>query len=128
MSKTPSKPLGAFSWNELMTTDVDAAKAFYSELFDWNIQKCDAADMDYFMATRDGEDIAGLMSMPGDSAGMPPSWGGYVTVADVDAMVPRVAQLGGKIALPPQDIPDVGRFAVIQDPQGAMLSLISYTK
>ena len=126
MSETVMKPVGAFSWNELMTTDVEAAKAFYSALFGWDVQKCEPCEMDYTMATLGGQDIAGVMAIPKEAAGMPPCWGAYVTVADVDALLPRVTQLGGKTIVPPHDIPEVGRFAVIQDPQGAMLSIISY--
>ena len=66
------------------------------------------------------------MAIPTQAAGMPSTWGAYVTVSNVDALLIRVEELGGKICVPPQDIPDVGRFAVIQDPQGAMLSLISH--
>lgn len=128
MSETTLKPIGAFSWNELMTTDADAAKVFYGDLFGWGMQKCEAGDMDYTMATLGDQEIAGIMAIPEDASGMPPSWGGYVTVADVDALLPRVTKLGGKVAIPPHDIPDVGRFAVIQDTQGAMLSIISYKK
>lgn len=128
MSETALKPVGAFSWNELMTTDVDAAKVFYGDLFGWKMQKFDAGDMEYTMVTSGDQEIAGMMAIPDEAAGMPPSWGAYITVADVDAMLPRVTKLGGTIAVPPHDIPDVGRFAVIQDPQGAMLSIITYKK
>lgn len=128
MSESVSKPVGAFSWNELMTTDVKGAKAFYGDLFGWGMQKFEPGEMDYTMATLGGQEIAGIMGIPEEAAGMPPSWGGYVTVADVDALLPRVTQLGGKILVPPHDIPNVGRFAVIQDPQGAMLSIIKYLK
>lgn len=126
MSETAMKPVGAFSWNELMTTDVESAKAFYSALFGWGMQKFDSGEIDYTLATLDKQEIAGIMAIPKESAGMPPCWGAYVTVADVDAVLPRAAKLGGKTIVPPQDIPEVGRFAVIQDPQGAMLSIISY--
>ena len=126
MSDTAIKQAGAFSWNELMTTDVKGAKAFYGELFGWVMQDIKPCSMDYTMATMGDKDIAGIMAIPETAAGMPPTWGAYVTVDNVDAILPRVEKLGGKVFVPPQDIPDVGRFAVIQDPQGAMLSLISY--
>lgn len=128
MSETALKPIGAFSWNELMTTDVDAAKVFYGELFGWGMQKFEPGEVEYTMATMGGQEVAGIMAIPEEAAGMPPSWGAYVTVADVDALLPRVTALGGKVIVPPHDIPEVGRFAVIQDPQGAMLSIISYKK
>ena len=128
MSITAIKQAGAFSWNELMTTDVNGAKAFYGELFGWGMQDIQPCGMDYTMAKLGDTEIAGIMAIPESAAGMPPTWGAYVTVNDVDALLPRVEKLGGKVFLPPQDIPDVGRFAVIQDPQGAMLSLITYLK
>lgn len=128
MSETVTKPVGAFSWNELMTTDIEAAKAFYSALFGWRTQdiKCDGKA--YTMAAIDDQDVAGIMAIPREAVGMPPCWGAYVTVADVDALLPRAKKLGGKVIVPPQNIPDIGRFAVIQDPQGAMLSVIAYLK
>ncbi len=127
MSQEAMKQHGAFSWNELVTTDVAAAKAFYGELLDWTWQDIQAGEMDYTMAKVGDREVAGMMAMPAEAQGMPPAWGSYVTVDDVDARVARAESLGGKIRVPPQDIPDVGRFAVITDPQGAMLALITYT-
>lgn len=66
------------------------------------------------------------MAMPPDMQAVAPAWGVYVTVDDVDVSVQQVEALGGRICVPPMDIPDVGRFAVIQDPQGATLSIITY--
>ena len=96
MSETTLKPIGAFSWNELMTTDAAAAKVFYGDLFGWGMQKCEAGDMDYSMATLGDQEIAGIMAIPEEAAGMPPSWGSYVTVADVDALLLRVTKLGDR--------------------------------
>ncbi len=59
---------------------------------------------------------------------MPPTWGAYVTVDDVEASAKQAEALGGKIVLAPRDIPDVGQFCVISDPQGAMLAMITYLK
>lgn len=126
MSDTAIKQAGAFSWNELMTTDVKGAKVFYGELFGWRMQDIKPGNMDYTMVKLGDTEIAGIMAIPEAAAGMQPTWGAYVTVNNVDALLPRVEKLGGKVLMPPHDIPDVGRFAVIQDPQGAMLSLISY--
>ena len=128
MSEMDTKQVGAFSWNELMTTDVKGAKAFYGELLGWGMQDMNSAGMNYTMAKLGDKEIAGMMAIPDEAAGMPPTWGGYVTVTDVDGMLTRVEKLGGKICVPAQDIPDIGRFAVIRDPQGAMLSLITYLK
>ncbi len=118
------KQQGAFSWNELMTTDVDAAKAFYGELLGWTLEDTNL-NMPYTLVKAGDKEIAGIMTIPPDAAGMPPQWGAYVTVDDVDAMIRKVKELGGKLLAEPMDIPDVGRFCVIQDPQGATLSLIT---
>jgi len=126
MSCEAMKQHGAFSWNELMTTDVKGAKAFYGELLGWTLEACDSCSEGYAMAKSGESVVAGIMGIPAAAAGKPPSWGAYVTVNDVDAMVSRVEQLGGNILLPPTDIPDIGRFVVIQDPQGAVISLITY--
>ncbi|MFT5118210.1 MAG: putative enzyme related to lactoylglutathione lyase [Kiritimatiellia bacterium] len=128
MSDTPINPIkqhGAFSWNELMSTDVEGAKPFYSEMFNWKIERADA-EMPYFMAKVNGQEVSGLMQTPPEASGMPSMWGGYVTVDNVDASAKQAESLGGKVIMEPSDIPNVGRFCVISDPQGAMLSLITY--
>ena len=128
MSDTPINPMkqhGAFSWNELMTTDVEGAKSFYSELFNWEIEETEG-DMPYTLGMLKGQHMAGMMKIPEEAAGMPPAWGGYVTVNDVDASAKQAVALGGKIFVDPTDIPNIGRFCVIGDPQGAVISLISY--
>ena len=117
---------GAFSWCELMTTDTNAAQEFYSRLFGWEIEDGPISGMMYKVLKVGDREVGGLMGMPPDMPAMPPSWGVYVTVDDVDVSAKLVEELGGQIKLPPMDIPDVGRFALIQDPQGAMLSIISY--
>ena len=119
---------GAFSWNELMTNDVAGAKLFYGKLLGWTLADMESSCGSYTMARAGETEVAGIMATPPEAQGMPPGWGAYVTVDDVDAMQSRVEDLGGKIILPPQDIPDVGRFMVIQDPQGAVLMLITYFK
>jgi len=117
---------GAFSWAELMTSDVDAAKAFYSSLLGWKMEDMQVGDMTYTVITAGEKEIAGMMATPPEASSMPPMWGAYVTVDDVDARAKQAASLGGKVLVKPRDIPDVGRFCVVQDPQGAVLSLITY--
>jgi predicted enzyme related to lactoylglutathione lyase len=117
---------GAFGWFELMTSNVAAAKKFYTELLGWTIQDMPMENMDYTVIKVDNEDVAGMMPMPPDSGEMPPSWGIYITVKDVDRTVAKVKELGGKILVEPRDIPEVGRFCVIQDPQGAWFAAITY--
>ncbi len=129
MSTTEAMKLhGAFSWNELMTNDVAGAKAFYSDLLGWSLTDMEYGSDTYTMAKAGDTEVAGIMATPKEAAGMPPSWGAYVTVDDVDAIQSRVESLSGKVLVPPQDIPEVGRFMVIQDPQGAALMLITYFK
>ncbi len=124
----PMKQHGAFSWNELTTSDVDGAKKFYSKLLGWSMQDVPDCDMGYTMAKAGDTEVAGIMNIPEDFNTMPPTWGSYVTVDNVDIQAALAEKLGGKIVLAPQDIPEVGRFAVISDPQGAILSLITYIK
>lgn len=121
----PMKQHGTFSWNELMTNDTDAAKAFYSKMFNWKYQDVND-EMQYSMAKTGDTEVAGLMPLPPEAKGMPPMWGAYVTVDDVNASAKQAEALGGNILLEPRDIPEVGRFCVISDPQGATLSLITY--
>ena len=124
--KDPFKQHGAFSWFELMTTDVEAAKTFYSRLFGWQTEKAPMEDMNYTLVKVGDESLGGIMSMPPQAEGPPPSWGIYVTVDDVDATARKAEELGAKILVPLTDIPDVGRFFVLQDPQGAVISAITY--
>ncbi len=122
----PMKQHGVFSWSELMTTDVSAAKAFYGKLFGWAMEDIQTGDMGYTVASAVDKEVEGIMAMPLEAGDMPPTWGVYVTVDDVEASAKEAEALGGKIVLAPRDIPDIGRFCVICDPQGAALSLITY--
>ncbi len=119
---------GAFSWNELITTDVGAAKEFYTKLLGWTTEEMDMGDMKYTVVKVEGEEIGGIMAMPPQTQGAPPHWGTYITVDDADVAAGRAVELGAKIIMEPTDIPDVGRFFMLQDPQGAMISLIAYQK
>ena len=117
---------GTLSWNELMTTDVAAARHFYGALFGWETEDYPGEEMNYVLVKVGGEAVGGMMALPPECAGMPPAWGVYVTVADVDATARQVEALGGTLLRPPEDIPGVGRFCVLQDPQGATLCAITY--
>lgn len=120
------KTHGAFSWSELTTPDPAAAASFYSELFGWNIREM-GAEMGGYRVVAVGDDgVGGIMGNPPDAAPMPPHWGCYVTVDSVDATLARCTALGGKVIVPAMDIPTVGRMAVLQDPQGAVLSVMQY--
>jgi predicted enzyme related to lactoylglutathione lyase len=120
--KTP----GAFSWSELVTTDPAAAAAFYGQLFGWTVEPPNPAMGGYRVVKVGEAAVAGVMDMPPGAPPMPPHWGCYVTVADTDQTVARCLALGGKLLMPAMDVPGVGRMAVLQDPQGAVLSVIAY--
>jgi predicted enzyme related to lactoylglutathione lyase len=128
MSLQVTKEHGVFSWNELLTTDVPAAKAFYRKALGWELEDLNGGGMTYTIVKQGEREVGGIMAVPNEAQGMPPAWGSYVTVDDVDARVARVESLGGKVLTAPRDIPNVGRFAVIADPQGATLAMITYFK
>lgn len=122
------KQHGHFSWNELTTPDVEGAQAFYGEMFGWSFEQMSPGGMDYTVANIGDEPVAGLMGIPEDGPPMPPMWGAYITVDDVDAAVTKLESLGGKVLVPPMDVPEVGRFCVFSDPQGVVLSIIKYSE
>jgi predicted enzyme related to lactoylglutathione lyase len=117
---------GAFGWFELMTSDVAAAKQFYTHLLGWTTQEIPMEGMAYTVINVDGEAVAGMMPMPPGEEAMQPVWGIYVTVNDIDATVAKAKELGGEILVEPRAIPEVGRFCVIQDPQGAWFAAMEY--
>ena len=128
MSEQQMAAHGAFCWNELSTTDLDAAQSFYRELLGWEIQEGTApgGGMRYNEIVAGGRHVGGMFQSGPECGGvMPPQWRVYVAVDDVDASAARVAELGGKVTLPPTDIPGVGRFCVVDDPTGATISLIT---
>lgn len=116
---------GAFSWSELTTADPASAAEFYGALFGWTFEAMQMPDSVYHVIKLGDTAVGGIMTTP-TASGMPPMWGCYVTVADVDATAKRCAELGGKVVVGPQDVPGVGRFAVILDKQGAALNVITY--
>lgn len=116
-----------FVWYELMTTDTKAAEDFYRHVVGWEARDAGVPDVSYTLFTVDGAQVAGLMAMSDDAceSGARPGWIGYVAVDDVDADAARVARAGGTVLRPPADIPGVGRFAIVADPQGAALALFA---
>jgi uncharacterized protein len=116
---------GTLAWNELMTTDVAAAKKFYNAVFGWGEVTNGEGAGAYTEFQISGRSIAGMMEKPAEMpAEMPPFWGVYFTVADTDATAKRIGELGGSIMSPPRDI-EPGRFAVGVDPTGAAFSVIT---
>ena len=126
MSEQTMPANGAFCWNELGTTNLDSAKKFYTELLGWKLKESDAVGMVYNeIHIGDSErGVGGMFQMGSEFGDTPSHWMAYVAVDDVDAKAAKVTELGGKICVPPTDIPHVGRFCIITDPTGATLSLI----
>jgi predicted enzyme related to lactoylglutathione lyase len=122
-----SKVHGKFVWYELMTTDTAAAKTFYKKVIGWDAQDMAMPDMTYTRLMVGETGVAGLMALPKAAcdAGARPGWTGYVAVDDVDACVAQIKQEGGAVHRAPDDIPGVGRFAIVADPQGAVIALIT---
>lgn len=117
---------GRFVWYELMTTDIETAKAFYANVVGWRARDSAMPGLAYSLFTVGDVPVTGLMSLPEDArrAGVTPHWIGYVGVDDVDAAVVRIKQLGGTVHVPPTDVPDISRFSVVADPQMATLALV----
>ena len=115
---------GTFCWYELATTNLEAAKKFYTELFGWKLKESQAAGMVYNEIVAAGQEVGGMYQMGPETGHGPSHWMAYVAVEDVDAKAKQVEELGGKVSVPPTDIPNVGRFCVINDPSGAAISLI----
>jgi hypothetical protein len=113
-----------FCWNELTTKDAAKAGDFYSRLFDWRRDVQQMGPMAY-TSFINGERPAGGMYEPTPEMGdVPPNWLVYFAVEDADATAKKAGELGAKACVPPTDIPGIGRFAVIQDPQGAAFGII----
>jgi predicted enzyme related to lactoylglutathione lyase len=113
---------GTFSWADVSTTDQEGAKSFYSGLFGWEADDVPVGDgAVYSMMRVDGHAVAAISTQPEQQrdAGVPPMWNSYVTVESADAAADRAERLGATVHAPPFDVMDVGRMAVIQDPQGA---------
>lgn len=116
---------GSACWCELATRDTATAKAFFTALFGWDLKESQNPTMEYTELINGGRPIGGMMPMQGDQwKGVPPHWLIYFMVDDCDATVKRATELGGKTIVTPTDIPNTGRFSIIQDPQGAVFAVI----
>ena len=115
---------GTLCWNALMTTDTEKAGDFYANLLGYtkNVQNMGTFDYTTFMV---GEEMAGgMMAITEEMGPVPPNWGIYIAVDDCDQTVDKAKSLGAKAIVPPMDIPTVGRFCTLMDPQGAVFSVI----
>lgn len=116
---------GTFSWVDLMTTDLEAAKSFYGTLLGWDYQTEDTPNGPYVMALKDGKPVAGLGDQSDEEKqmGFPPHWNSWVSVASADEIAARAAELGGTVLMGPMDAMDYGRLAVIAAPGGEIIGV-----
>ena len=119
--------VGHFVWHEHMAKDEKASIAFYSEIIGW---KTEAFGSDYTMWVGEQGPLGGVMALPkeAEAMGAPPHWLGYVHVDNVDQTAAAAEQLGGRIYKAPDDIPTIGRFAVLGDPQGGVFAAFKALK
>jgi predicted enzyme related to lactoylglutathione lyase len=128
----PGKHIGAqlvnfpntFVWNELQTHDLEAARPFYASVFGWTYE----VDANGYVACKAGDRVqAGMMKIEEERSDIPPNWTNYFLVEDIEASTAKVSELGGEVHVPPMSAGEIGRLAVIQDPQGAFFSIVEYT-
>jgi predicted enzyme related to lactoylglutathione lyase len=123
------KQSAVFAWYELLTTDMSAAQSFYGRVLGWDAQESSTSAFAYRLFGVGGNPVAGLMELPldGRNKGATPRWIGYVAVEDVDEVVDQLKRLGGRVYVPPTDS-NIGRLAVVADPQTATLALVNGLK
>jgi predicted enzyme related to lactoylglutathione lyase len=114
---------GFFCWNELQTNDTAAAAKFYSGLFGWQTREQDLPTK-YTMFMEGEQPKGGMFKIAPEMGPVPANWMVYITVDDCDPRVAEARRLGAKVLMPPMDVPNVGRMAALQDPQGAVFSVI----
>jgi predicted enzyme related to lactoylglutathione lyase len=117
---------GRFIWYELMTPDVAGAETFYSDVVGWTCDHMPMGEMTYTIVGP-GVGVGGMMPLTDEAKaqGIPPNWTAYVYVDDVDAAAAKVKQLGGAVNVEPTDIPGIGRFAIVADPTGAVIAIMT---
>ncbi len=122
-----SEQHGSIHWSELMTRDAAKARAFFAKVAGWNIQEMQMGDGPPYLVCMQGEKpVAGIMNMEGPQFdGTPAMWMTYIAVDDVDKACETVSAEGGTVVQPCFDVEGVGRIAMIQDPNGAMVGIMT---
>ena len=122
-------PIGGFCWEELQSKDLAKAVSFYKELIGWASKDWPLpGDAVYTLLGPEGAYVAGAQPHAQKETGDWSGWLCYVNVADVDAVTAQAQALGGSVVMPPHDIPDVGRSAVLKDPEGVIFAVISFVR
>ena len=125
----PDNKPGTFMWNELVTTDPAASTAFFANVVGWSAEDMPMPGQEgevYTIWKAGDAQAGGMFKMQGPHfEGVPPHWMAYIRVANVDDAAAKVEPAGGKVVVPPTDIPGIGRFCVVTDPAGAAVSLMT---
>ena len=117
---------GMFHWNELLTNDVEKAKAFFTEVIGWTPEQFPMEEGSYWMMKAGDVPVAGIMDMIAPiPAGTPPHWLSYLAVDDIDARLQKATAAGATLIREPFDIPGIGRIAILADPTGAVMGWMS---
>lgn len=117
----------SFFWYELMTSDIEAARDFYATVIVWRPQAWSGSDLSgkpYIVMNAGQRGVGGIMNLPDHMKAMPPAWIGYVYATDIDAATQSLKEAGGTALREPTEIPEVGRFSVVSDPQGAHFQML----
>jgi len=119
---------GALCWTELMTSDTASAARFYTGLFGWTSEAKPMGPTTYTVFKRGEKSAGGMMGISPEMGPVPPHWLAYFAVGDCDESVAEAIMLGGQVMVPPTDVPGVGRYAILTDPQGAAFAVIGEPK
>ncbi len=116
--------IGEFCWNELATSNVQAAKDFYGKVFGWKFSEHNMGDMTYTIIKVNDQERGGIWAIPKDmQKQIPPHWMAYILVENVDTSLEKAKKNGATEIKPATEAGDFGRFAIIKDPTGAHIAL-----
>ncbi|MCB2156272.1 VOC family protein [bacterium] len=120
---------GRIGWLDLTVPNAVEVRDFYQKVVGWTVDEVPMGDYsDFSMTAADGECVAGICHAQGSNASMPPAWIVYLMVEDLDASLASVAAGGGKVRVPERSAGGMGRFAVVEDPAGAVVALFEAAK
>lgn len=123
MRNTGHKP-GFFGWHQLLTSAPEEALAFYRELLGWQAESGEVEGVAHHTLYKDDEPVASILGIPEAAGEAMPHWHPHLNVEDLDDCLDRVEALGGRVVVEPVAMAELGRLAVIQDPTGAVLTLV----
>lgn len=119
--------IASLGWSEVLTDDVETDGKFYAGLFGWSLAPGQNPSIPYTVFMQGERMVGGMMGITQEMKDPPPSWWVYFSVADADATLEKVTKLGGKVLRPGTDIPNIGRFGIVADPQGAVFAVITFS-